>query len=787
MKARTTAPKLCSLAVCVVLALPSFATFAQTQNTTRKFDYDLNGNLQTVTDPLGHADSYTYDALNRVSKSTPRPASRGGYQPPISYTLDGRDQLTGLTDQRNIPTAYTVDGLGNQSTLTSRDTGVTSRTFDVAGNLLTSTDARGKTTSYSYDVLNRLSSISYASGTPTSFEYDGGAAGAPNAVGHLTRVTDESGQTSFAYDGFGRVVNKVQIIGSGAAARNYGLNYVYGTSGPTLGKLVSVTYPSGNQLNYSYDASGHVSAITLHPALAGGGTDTTNSVTLLSNIAYAPFGAATSWTWGNSTDAAPNLYVRSFDLDGRLTSYPLGNTAMNGMVTTVAYDADSRVTATTHTGSGTGSLLPSNFDQTYTYDDLDRLTNFTGAGTTQAFSYDYVGNRYSSKFGNTTYSLTIANISNRLTNASGPLPAKVYAYDAAGNLTGDGQVTYSYSDRGRRQSLTYAGGTVNYLYNGFEQRARKTGPSSVIVSGINDYVYDTDGQLVGEYDANGNPLQETVYLDGQPVAVLKEVLTSDNGAPPAVTAQVNVYYVYADQIATPRVITQALDNQIVWRWDYVDPFGMMAASENPSGLGTFTYNPRFPGQAYDKESNQHYNHFRDFDPQTGRYLESDPLGLAAGVNTYAYVSNNPLSAYDPDGLQMIIVDRSPPPGVYSSVSGAGPGAMGAGMEGSDRSRSRGTAAEARSRESSRTSSCRPDQKDPCEEIRKKIRDIEQKLASKERQMAQNQYDLYNRAYDTNPGGDLAGKGTWVGHMAQIDGLRVGLERAKAQARALGCL
>jgi RHS repeat-associated protein len=650
MKARTTAPKLCSLAVCIVLALPSFATLAQTQNTTRTFSYDSNGNLQTVTDPLGHADSYTYDALNRMSKSTPRPAIKGWYQPPIYYTLDGQDQLTGLTDQRDIPTAYAVDGLGNQSTLTSRDTGVTSRTFDVAGNLLTSTDARGKTTSYSYDVLNRLSSISYASGTPTSFEYDGGAAGAPNAVGHLTRVTDESGQTSFAYDGFGRVVSKVQTIGSGAAARSYALNYFYGTSGPTLGKLVSVTYPSGNQLHYSYNASGHVSAITLNPALAGGGTDTTNSVTVLSNIAYAPFGAATSWTWGNSSDAAPNLYVRSFDLDGRLTSYPLGQTAMNGMVTTVAYDADSRVTATTHTGSGTGSLLPSNFDQTYTYDDLDRLTSFTGAGTTQAFSYDYVGNRYSSKFGSTTYSLTIASTSNRLTNASGPLPAKVYAYDAAGNLTGDGQVTYSYSDRGRRQSLTHAGGTVNYLYNAFEQRARKTGPSSVIVSGINDYVYDTDGQLVGEYDANGNPLQETVYLDGQPVAVLKEVLTSDSGTPPAVTAQVNVYYVYADQIATPRVITRALDNQIVWRWDYVDPFGMMAASENPSGLGTFTYNPRFPGQVYDKESNQHYNYYRDYDPQTGRYVQSDPIGLRGGINTYGYVKGNPLFWADPAGL-----------------------------------------------------------------------------------------------------------------------------------------
>lgn len=127
-----------------------------------------------------------------------------------------------------------------------------------------------------------------------------------------------------------------------------------------------------------------------------------------------------------------------------------------------------------------------------------------------------------------------------------------------------------------------------------------------------------------------------------------------------------------------------------------------------------------------------------------------------------------------------------PLGAYSIPSVA-PGVLAVGMDGSDRNRNRGTAAEARSRDSSSTSSCSPDQKDPCEEIRKKIRDIEQKLASKERQMAENKYNLYNRAYDINPGGDLAGKGTWVGHMAQIDGLRVGLERAKAQAQAMGCL
>ncbi|MFO0231874.1 MAG: RHS repeat-associated core domain-containing protein, partial [Burkholderiales bacterium] len=143
--------------------------------------------------------------------------------------------------------------------------------------------------------------------------------------------------------------------------------------------------------------------------------------------------------------------------------------------------------------------------------------------------------------------------------------------------------------------------------------------------------------------------QETVYLGDTPVAVLTQTVS---GSPAVFTTVVN--YVYADHIDTPRVITQASDNRMRWRWDQADPFGTSAPNQNPASIGAFTYNPRFPGQFYDVESNLHYNYFRDYDPRVGSYTQSDPIGLAGGINTYAYAFGNPLSYTDPDGLNPLL-------------------------------------------------------------------------------------------------------------------------------------
>jgi len=88
----------------------------------------------------------------------------------------------------------------------------------------------------------------------------------------------------------------------------------------------------------------------------------------------------------------------------------------------------------------------------------------------------------------------------------------------------------------------------------------------------------------------------------------------------------------------------------MWTW-FSEPFGTDAANANPAGMGTFAYNIRFAGQVFDGQAGLHYNYYRDYDPATAKYWESDPLGLKAGVNTYAYVRDNPEAYNDPTGLQ----------------------------------------------------------------------------------------------------------------------------------------
>jgi RHS repeat-associated protein len=127
--------------------------------------------------------------------------------------------------------------------------------------------------------------------------------------------------------------------------------------------------------------------------------------------------------------------------------------------------------------------------------------------------------------------------------------------------------------------------------------------------------------------------------------------------------------VHADHLNTPRAILDG-QNRMVWRW-LGSAFGQGLPEEDPDGDGKlFEYNLRFPGQYYDKETGLHYNYFRDYDPGTGRYVQSDPIGLEGGVNTYGYANQNPLAFTDALGLMGSRGRRPPQQDMVCSSVGA---------------------------------------------------------------------------------------------------------------------
>ena len=565
-----------------------------------EYDRDLNGNPVRSRDALGRATNYTYDALNRLTQVVDPGAGTTKY----AYNLN--NVLAQVTDPRNLATTYTLDGFGETTTLASPDTGTTTSTYDAAGNLKTRLDARGVTATYTYDAINRVTRIAYSNGVTTeahSFAYDQGT----NGKGRLTTLTDTAGTTRWTYEAHGRVLSKTQTVGYTKT-----VGYAYNTAG----QLATLTTPSGQKIGYSY-SNNRIAGITI------------NGIPLITAAITEPFGPLSTWQWGNGL-----VMLRVYDTDGRLTSWEYRN-GTSILRNNVSWDVASRVTANTNPADTTLGCA-------FQYDALDRLSVSQQGNpitNTQQFNYDKTGNRTNFTLNSVVTNYSTAPGSNQLLALTGGT-ARSYVYDAVGNPTTVGGLTYTYNNANRLVTVMNGATTVaTYKVNALGQRLEK------VASGVTTrYVYDEQGRLLGEYDGTGKLIQETVWLESLPVATLRP--TGAIGAP----TPVYTYYVLPDHLGSPRAVVRPSDNAFLWRWDNTDPFGNNAANENPGGQGQFKFALRFPGQYFDAETSTHYNYFRDYDPTVGRYEQSDPIGWVGGANTYAYGGDDPEDRIDPRGL-----------------------------------------------------------------------------------------------------------------------------------------
>jgi RHS repeat-associated protein len=557
------------------------------------FTYNAKGQKTKTIDALGRVTTYEYDSLGQLIKET------NPEQKTTEYTYNTKGQKTEVITPNKTAFTFDYDALQRVTSKSNPDRGETTYTYDISDNIATETNAKGETKTYTYDLANRKTSTSYDDASLNeTYEYDQGE----NAKGKLTKISDASGSLEFSYDAKGNLATKTQTIDN----KTFTTTYTYNSQD----KLITQTYPSGKTLSYDYNAQGELNSISI------------DGSPYITDIKTNQNGLV-SYTYADSS-----THTREYDTNGRVTKliYPNYTEEVN-------YNKVSNIT----------SITADSKTKTYNYDLIDRLTSYDSNATDyQRFTYDANGNRLilrgltSDNNASALLSVgltpvenyTYTDNTNTLTgikyyhtideNTTNITKDINYTYDATGNIVDDGTHTYTYDSRNRLVSVD---SNITYQYNYDNKRVSKT------VNGITTYYIYEAHKLIGEYDQDANPIKEYIYFNDTPLAT---------------TTATETYKIYADHLDTPRRVADNANN-IVWSWES-SPFG------ETTPTGTLSFNLRFLGQYFDVETRTHYNINRDYNPVTGRYVQSDPIGFDGGVNGYLYANGNSVINVDKEGL-----------------------------------------------------------------------------------------------------------------------------------------
>jgi len=602
------------------------STTVRPDGSLERYEYDAFGRLTARIDPAGHRTQYVLDSTGKLVK---RIDARGGE---LAYRYDEAERISELINENGDTHRFVYDALDRLVEETGFDSTMTRYRYDDSG-LAIAREEYGSDqrtpytridTHYSRDItgqllekiVSRATSADSAEQIRLRYAYD--------PVGRLTQAINAAAEVTLEYDALGQLVGERTKTRESTTA----LRHAY----DELGNRVETTLPDGRVLNHLFYGSGHLHQINIDGEV-------------ITDIERDQLHRAVSRTQGALTSQF------QYDPMGRMLAQMAGRMESTpGSDPTIARRYEYDVT---------GNLLSINDNRkgrkTYRYDAIGRIIHAVQPDLVERFAFDPAHNLL-----DTTVSGAGRVEGNRLK----VFEDKRYDYDAHGNLTeklsgkhtriqlewnAAHQLVESTTTR-HADEETSTVQTVQYAYDPFGRRISKRD-----AFGTTRFIWDGNRLLC---ESRGQWARTYAYepLSFVPLAQVDTV--TEQGAPGA--ARSSVHYLHTDHLGTPNEMTDQ-DGTLTWAAAYqtwgnvvllvnpeTGPLDCASAASTQQALAT-AQPIRFQGQYYDAETGLHYNRFRYYDADCGRFVSLDPIGLAGGNNMYQYAAN-PVAWIDPLGL-----------------------------------------------------------------------------------------------------------------------------------------